>query len=494
MVDLWISQPFKFMETALDEGFRKFTWHSAELFKSNNEVLSWFRAHTAGYGPAEMMLINFTGAILYDNYSNYTSPKAVYPTWASDEKREDLIWLMENNVAEMPDFYASTKVQSEFRPVKGQEHSVVVHRIPPAGDERQLFMLQMREIQKAYPKVKLMISGAKKFADIFGFGFGAVDYFPDEYTHSGISCNRVVLPTGKILPDDRAFDMRYTDWFDLVGMDQADMFLQQERVRMCLRSARWASLFWDNVTPFVAPAKGRGGKTTVFVPTEYNKVRDTDFVLPAARRRLMRNVGINAGELDKFRCDTCILMNACTLYREGAVCAVKGSETVGLADAFGTRNVDAIIGALGQITVRNAQRLEDAMAAEDPNELDPEVTKLSKTVFDQGTKLAKLIDPNLNGGAKVQVNVGVGAGGNAQVAVGSADPKQLMATIVADLEMAGIPREAIDSTMIKGVLRNMAQTDQRQAISTAATSYKGKQQERQAIASIPGQIVEGDNA
>jgi hypothetical protein len=134
---------------------------------------------------------------------------------------------------------------------------------------------------------------------------------------------------------------------------------------------------------------------------------------------------------------------------------------------------------------RNAERLEDAMAAEEgTGELDPEVTKLSKTVFDQGTKLVKLLDPSLAGGPKVQVNVGVGAGGNAQVGIASSDPKQLMATVVAELESAGIPRDQIDSTMIKGVLQSMANSSQQQAIQTAVTAHQQK--------AITGTVVNRD--
>jgi hypothetical protein len=203
----------------------------------------------------------------------------------------------------------------------------------------------------------------------------------------------------------------------------------------------------------------------------------------------MRNVGINSTDLDKFQCNTCILMNACTLFRENSVCTVKGSETVGLADAFGSRNVDVLIGGMSQLLKRNAERLEDAMAVEEAaaDGLDPEVTKLGKTVFDQATKLAKLIDPSLAGGPKVQVNVGVGSGGSAQVAIAQSDPKQLMATVVAELEASGISRDEITSDLVKGVLKNMANVSQQQAVSTAATLHNSKKEERLAIT---GQIVQ----
>lgn len=487
MVDLWISQPSRFLSIALDDGFRRFTWHTAESLSRNREMLSWFRANTVGYGTCELLMIDHAGASLYTNYSNYTSPVAVYPTWSPDEPEEDLLYLMANNVGNEERFYNSD-APTQYRPVKGQEHIVVVHRIPPAGDERQLLSLRLREIQLDYPDAKMFVSGMRRFPDLFGYGFGAVDYYPHALGRTGASTGQFVIPTGKNLSEDAVFTRRYEDWFNLVGMEQAFMLDPDSRILMCLRSARWASMFWDSVVPFVRSGGGSGGAITLFKPDEYNMVSDKDFVLPAARRRLMRRVGLNATELDKFQCNTCILMNACSLFREDAVCAVKGSETVGLADAFGSRNVDVLIGGLSQLLKRNAERLEDAMAEEEQaaDGLDPEVTKLTKTVFDQGTKLAKLIDPALAGGPKVQVNVGVGSGGSAQVAIAQSDPKQLMATIVAELEASGISREEITSDMVKGVLRSMANVPQAQAVSTISTLHKSKKEEQRAIT---GQII-----
>ena len=147
---------------------------------------------------------------------------------------------------------------------------------------------------------------------------------------------------------------------------------------------------------------------------------------------------------------------------------------MGLAGEFSTRNVDRIIGALGKIVEKQAERLERAAAAEEMSgETDPEVTKMYKTVFDQGTKLAKLIDPKLNGSA---VNVNVGVNGNAAVQVQASDPRQMVAAVVAELESAGIPRDQITSNMIKGMLASMS-------------GDKTMQQAAQSVAAIEGKVV-----
>jgi hypothetical protein len=470
MVDLWIMQSRRYVDIALEEGLRQFTVQTGSMMKTQNEELSWMRAHTAAYGPVKVMIIDHAGAAEYSTFGNYTRPLAVYPTWAAeDEPWETLIWLLENPVGENEQFCDDPKILPEHRPVKGQKHRVVVHRLPKPGPERQLFMLKMRQVQIDYPDAELFISGCKRFNDLFGIGLKAVDFWPEPVTLSGSFTQRVMLPTGRILTLDRIWDKRYADWFDLIGFDQSDVVTQDDMIRFCIRSGMWANKNFGSIKPFVSPSTRGGGNNTVFMEAELITTPESHFILPAARRTMMRNLGIKATDADKFTCDGCILQNACTLYRAGSVCTLKGSEAVALSDAFGSRNVDVLLGGLSQLLKKNAERLDDAMATEAQDEdgkLDPEVTKLSKTVFDQATKLVKLIDPNLAGGPKIQVNVGVGAGGHAQINAGT-DPKQLMATIVAELEASGIPREDIDSTMVKGVLRNMAQVGQEQAISTA---------------------------
>lgn len=475
MVDLWLMQSQRYIDEALDEGFRQFTWHVAALIVSRYELFSWVRAHSAAYGPIKVMLIDHSGAAEYSTFAGYEQPLAVYPTWAPDEGMDNLELLMKKNVAEDQALCTNSGISVQMRPVYGQKHRVVVHRLPSPGHERQLFMLQMRQIQLRYPRAELFISGCTRFSDLFGLGFKAVDYIPAAITPAGLSNERVVLPTGKLLITHTIHDPRYNDWFDLIGMPQYDVLLHEDRIRFCLRAAKWASRNFDRVTPFVKRTTRGGGNNTVFMNAELFEASDRNFVLPAARRKMMRNLGLKPEDYDKFTCNNCILHNACSLYREDSVCTVKGSDAVALADAFGSRNVEVLKYGLSELLKKNAERLEDAMAAEEDGKLDPDVTSLSKTVFDQGVKLVKLIDPSLAGGAKIQVNVGVGAVGSAQVGISDMNPSQMMSGIVAELEAAGIPREDIDSAMVKGVLRNMAQTDQRQAISTAVTKHQSTQ-------------------
>jgi hypothetical protein len=71
-------------------------------------------------------------------------------------------------------------------------------------------------------------------------------------------------------------------------------------------------------------------------------------------------------------------------------------------------------------------------------------------VFDQGVKLAKLIDPSLAGGARIQINNGVGASAE-QVF----NPKQFVSAAIRELEARGVKREDITPEMIQGMLAGM---------------------------------------
>lgn len=491
MIDLWIAQPVRFIDVALEEGFRKFSWNVATLIGTRLETLSWLRVQAMGYSDVRLMIISHGGAAEYDVFSSYDVPCAVYPTWDTSEDWNDLEWIIKNPPGNNPDFYNDTSIPVDFRPIKDQRNRVVVHRLPPSGEGRQEFFLRLRELQLANPQCEIFIDGCTRFNTLFGMGFKAANYLPAAISFNGMATDRIHLPSGKVVMGHLIHDKRYADWFELLGFSQFDIVDSYDQTRYCLRAAAWANKNFDSVKPFVVRMTTGGGSNTVYMPSDFMHVKDRDFVLPAARRTAMRNVGMYSSTLDKFSCDTCMIQNACTLYREGSVCVLKGSETVNLADAFGSRSASVIMDGLTELLKRQAGRLEDAMSAEDASgKLDPEVTKLASKVFDQGVKLAKLRDPSLSG-TKVQVNVGVGSGGQANVSVSGSDPKQLMASVVAELEEAGIARADITSDMIKGVLKNMANVSQPQAISAAKVTSE-IQKHKEVAAAV--KVIEGNTA
>jgi redox-regulated HSP33 family molecular chaperone len=123
---------------------------------------------------------------------------------------------------------------------------------------------------------------------------------------------------------------------------------------------------------------------------------------------------------------------------------------VGLAETFGSRNADTIITGLSDLLRIQADRTERAIEKEiDEQELDPEVRKMINDLMKNGTMLAKLLKPELNGKG---VTVNVGVNGQAAIAVANSDPNQLVANAVAALERQGVPRDQITADMIRTLL------------------------------------------
>lgn len=151
------------------------------------------------------------------------------------------------------------------------------------------------------------------------------------------------------------------------------------------------------------------------------------------------------------------------------------AEPTELAKFFKTRDAETIMDGLGTLMAANTRRLERGMRAESMmDELDPEVSKIMGQVFEQGVKLAKLVDPALRGGTKVQVNVG--NGGTSSVQVGN--PRQLVAAAVRELRQRGFTEDQITPDVIQGVLTGMGNQEQ------ARHSIEG---------AIAGQVIEDGN-
>lgn len=490
MFDLWFRQPRVYMPHALEAGASNFTWHLASALSKKYDVLSWFRNAVIGYPECRMMIVDYSGAAEYTQYSPYEIPLAVYPTWSADEDFNELIHLVENPVSENPEFTDNEAIARDMRPVRGQKHRVVLHHLGEAGAQRDGLILRIRDLQQLHPECEIFISQQIMFSTLFGLGFKAGDVIPASVMEAGGITEAVNLPTGKRLGAPNIWDSRYSDWFELLGWRQRDLYDKHQMTRYNIEALMWAARNYDKAIPFVREGATARGRKQVIRSPEFLITSDKDFVLPAGRRILMRNLGLDE-ELDKLACDTCMLHNACTLSREGAVCAVKGSDGMELSKHFGTRNAQAIIDGLDKLLKKQVERLENAQTAEEVSgDPDPDLTKQYNSVFANATKLAKLIDPSLAGGAKVQVNVGVN--GNAAVAVASADPKQLVASVVAELEASGIPRADITPEMIKGVLTGMASRGQRavEAVKVAGPALIPPAPEKELQrAVIPGELA-----
>lgn len=461
MIDLWARHPATVMPEALEEGFRKFTWHVGLAMARRMDPIARMRAYALPFGQdCRLMLIDFAGAPEYDLFSNYERPLAVYPTWTPSDGFNALKYLCENPPGDNPKFYGDSSIPRIHRPVKGQKHRIVVHRVNEISthtETRRRFCLSLLELQETYVDVEIFLSGFSNLDHLVGMGFRAGDFQP--FCIDGLRVyQQLTLPSGKFLSGDKIYDPRYSDWFDLLGISQVDLIknLKEDRrlwPRYEFRAAQWARRNWHKVEPFILDRRGRTSSDEKDLSNRILRSND-EFILPATRRRVMRNLGLAPiDDLDEFTCDTCIMHNTCTLYRAGSVCILPGAETVALAEGFGTRSAAKIIEGLHELVKIQAERVEDAIAAEaSSGETDDKVTKQINSLFANGVKLAKLLDPALNGGPRVAVNVGVAAGGRAEI-VAAADPRQLTAQIIAEIEAQGIKREDITQEMIAAYLK-----------------------------------------
>lgn len=142
------------------------------------------------------------------------------------------------------------------------------------------------------------------------------------------------------------------------------------------------------------------------------------------------------------------------------------SESAELATYFGTRNSDTIIDGLGTLLQAQSRRLKRAMEFEEKNEmLDPEVTRIIAQLFEQGRKLALLVDPNLAASQKSNFNINLNQQNNT---IQASNPQELMAAIVQQLEAKGVPRSQITPDMVRKLL-NMGDDERRNAIEAVAT-------------------------
>lgn len=182
----------------------------------------------------------------------------------------------------------------------------------------------------------------------------------------------------------------------------------------------------------------------------------------------------------------------CSYFREGSVCTVPNSDGKRLAEMFGSRDPDKIIEALGEWNQKMATRALNSLEDEMPEKsaLDPTVSTALKQVFDNGVKLAKLINPNLDGkGGGTTVNVGINMAAGAQrpqVTAHRTDEshtRELAATVIAELEAEGYQRSQITEAMVREKLKEYVAKE---------TGHQSGPVPTYGMQAIEGEVVEDD--
>lgn len=444
MTEVWFRNPSTYIKELVECGESRIAWDRGFLVKKRIDPISFASLYYGQAYPWRVLLVGQQGTAEFRNGSTVNKPFAVYPTFVYGMPAALLEDMLARPVGEDVEACTEVSTPKEDRPVQGQEHRVVVTGLPVGnvGVGRQ-FLRYLKELQEDYPKAILHVHGLYSYKLAFGMGFAAADTEARTLAAKG----KVTLPSGN---ETKYEHLRgHQQWIEVLGFKPVDLEIPRNRCMFNIKSALWAGEHYDELYNF--KVRGEGNATDFTTPQDQYTPPTAD--RPHAGR-------LKAGPADKFLCDSCSLQNNCKYFRNGAVCSVPGAEPVRLAKMFNTRNADDIIDGLGTLLATNSNRLERGLRVEQiDGELDPEVSKTMGQVFEQGVKLAKLLEPQrFSPGTRLQVNVG--AGGAA--AISASNPRQLVAAAYRELEQQGFSREKITEKMIQGVLEGMVSPESRQ--------------------------------
>lgn len=470
MTEVWFRNPQLVMSVCKEEAVTRLSFTRKYLHFMKIDPIMWTRQfYMESALRPKIMVIGIQGAAEYHITDTFQKPRAVYPVWAGSDPIENLIDLIQAPWGEDEYLCKDESITSSLRPVFGQKHRVFLHNLPStnSGIGKEL-VRKLNEIQQMFPNVELFLNGVSNFAALFGLPWKSCDFGLGD---PGDANNKIILPNGVgFLRNDMAQLVQWEDWLKTMGFTIEQIIAggiigSQARTRLRIRSARWAAAHWGGNYRFFRDHRN------IAVDTSSS---NSEFEPPQSPSRTMRKHTYTLRDADKFLCNRCNIAPGCKAFRIDSICGLRESKVGDLEKFFQSRNAGKIVDGLAEIVRLQARRVENALDAESQTtEVDPEVTKALNALFANGVKLAKLVDPELAGGPKVQVNVGVQ--GNANV-VAAANPKELVSGIVHALEQQGIPREKITPEMIAGVASGMATNggEPQQAIEAAKISQEEK--------------------
>lgn len=443
--EVWFRNPDLYVKELVECGVGRIAWDRGYLVKKRIDPSKHASLYFGQAIPWELLLVGEQGTAHLDAEHDITKPLAVYPTWQYGDDAGILEEIISSPVGLNPDHCMDMSVSIDERPVFGQDHRVVVTEIPSVqtGPGRR-FAKFLKELQEDHPNCKIHVHGLYSYQVAFGFGFGAADMEVRSLAAKG----RVMVPAGREMKYEQV--AKNPQWCTVLGFKPVELAIPRNRCMYNIKSALWAGDNYVKLYKF---------KTTGDAPVD-TTTPDGDYNPPETGRYL--SMGSKPKEGDQFLCDTCSLNTECKYSRAGAVCSVPGAEPTSLANYFKSRDSGMIIEGLGTLLAAQTKRAERGMLEEEEfGEISSEVTKMLNQVFTNATKLAQLVDPNLRGGARVQVNVGQGG----QASVNTGTPQQYISAVVRELEGRGIRREDITPQMIEGLLSSMADpTASRRAI------------------------------
>jgi hypothetical protein len=440
--EVWFRNPDNYIRELVEVEVGNIVWDRGLLVKKSIDPDKHAGLYFGRAIPFRVLVVGTQGTAELDIDHSMSKPKAVYPTWAYGEEVELLEEMVERPVGNEERYCLDTSVPPDERPVWGQEHRVVITDLPLANTgQGRKFMRFLKELQEDHPECIIHVHGLYSFRVAFGMGYRAADIEARTVAQKG----KIILPSGKEELYERA--VQHPKWITQLGFKVSDMSVPRNRCMYNIKSALWAGEHYAELYKF--RVVGQKGSTPDITSSEL------EYKPPETKSHMLKPRKPSEG--DQFLCDTCSLQLDCKYFRDGAVCSVPGAEPTELARYFKTRDSDQIIDGLGTLMAAQTRRLERGLQEEEDFGLDPEVTKMMNQLFEQGVKLAKLLNPDLRGGAKIAINTGGGA-----AAVSMGNPKQFIASIIRELELQGVPRDKITPAMIQGMMSGMAQPAERQ--------------------------------
>ena len=428
--EVWMRNPRNYIKECVEVGVQRYVWDWSVLHKSRIDPQK-FMDLWLGTAPWEAMVIHDQSATLIDSRHSESNPAAVFPVWRYGQSIEVLEDLVANPWGEREALCDSRKIEQGYRPIKGQEHRVILVDLPPMNEKASQTALHIfNEIQGDYPECIMHLHGLYSMRAMFGLDFRSADCDPRTSAQKG----KVYLPIGKEVVYETTLEAPH--WVHLLGMRPVELRIPRNRCIFNIKSMFWAREHFQDVDKFETKNKAHATDPD-----------DPDAGLPTSQSIFVRRIKPSRG--DKNLCNTCTLQLACKYFRDGGVCIVPGSEPLELARFFKTRDSGEIIEGLGTLMAAGARRLDKALEKEEEkDELLPETTKIIKLLFDQGVKLAKLVDPALaaSGSARLELVMG-----DKNTQINGATPQALMAAILDEFMRRGIPREQVTEEMIMAV-------------------------------------------
>lgn len=444
-VKTYFRNPDNYIKELVEVPHALVAWDRGYLAKKRIDPVRHAELYFAGL-PYEALDVGNAeqGAALYLPGCTRDAPAAVYPVVSMLDPAaiSQLEELAGNPSGDNEEACMDTTVPSDERPVMGQDHVIIVTDFPGMDTGRgRSIMKTIRDVQADYPDCTIHIHGLYSWRALFGFGFKSVDIEVRQLAQKG----KVILPVGRELKYEAT--MLLPQWITLLGMKVSDLSIPRNRCIYNARSALWAA---DNYSESVYR---RFRRDPNLKPEDVDTDSSDASFVPATTRSPMTGT-LPVLPTDKVHCDTCSLTEQCKVYREGSVCTL-GRDNKSLVQMFQTRDSAVVMEGLSAILAKQAERTERAMEDEiEFGETSPEVTSMLNSLFSNGVKYAKLIDPALRAGPKVAVQVN-GAGA---VTVGSErgiTAQQAMKEVFSALEGQGFHRSEITPAMVKNMLTAM---------------------------------------